>query len=359
MHIFSHFKVPAPANRPKLLLTDPFRVVAAGALAGAPDASARAKPASGRGLARGPPPAGRRQSGPRRGGHASRYDRPRWRSTQPSIRAAGCAARSRRRSPRRSPSRCAACGSSHSSGTTIDPASDVPASAALYAGATVRPDGSLQSAARAAGRALTHQADPYLRLLGALQTPGSPALDFQRDVAPWLGPHAGVFLGSTGGSQGAAVSRIGSLLQQGLLGSSTSSGAFPFAAHGVQGAILLDTSDAAKARSFVASQARRAGAHGSAYRGISYQVTAGGIAFAIVERLVVIGSEPGLHQVIDTASGGPTLEHAAGYSKLLAAAPPGVLAHVYANPGALEPAGTSEGGRAWRARSRCSRAGAS
>src|SRR5258707_1099312 len=74
---------------------------------------------------------------------------------------------------------CAGCGSSHSSGTTIDPASAVPATAPLYASATVRPDGALQSAARAAGRALTRQADPYLRLLGALQTPGSPALDFK------------------------------------------------------------------------------------------------------------------------------------------------------------------------------------
>lgn len=230
---------------------------------------------------------------------------------------------------------CAGCGSSHSSGTTIDPASAVPATAPLYASATVRPDGALQSAARAAGRALTHQADPYLRLLGALQTPGSPALDFKRDVAPWLGPRAGVFLGSTGGAGEADVGRLLSLLQQGLLGESSAAGSFPFAAHGVDGALVLDTSDAAKARSFVATQARRAGAHATAYRGASYQATAGGIAFGIVDRLVVIGSESALHGVVDTVAGGPSLARATAYSTLIGSTPPGTLGHVYANAGAL------------------------
>jgi hypothetical protein len=234
---------------------------------------------------------------------------------------------------------CAACGSSHSSGTTIDPASAVPATAPLYASATVRPDGALQSAARAAGRALTQQADPYLRLLGALQTPGSPALHFKRDVAPWLGPRAGVFLGSTGGASEADVSRLLSLLQQGLLGESSATGGFPFAAHGVDGAFMLDSSDATKARSFIATQARRAGAHAAAYRGISYQATAGGIAFGIVDRLVVIGSESALHGVIDTTAGGPSLARATAYSTLLGSTPSGTLAHVYANAGALGRAG--------------------
>jgi hypothetical protein len=235
----------------------------------------------------------------------------------------------------------AGCGSSHSSGSTIDPASAVPATAPLFAGATVRPEGSLQGAARTAGRALTHQADPYLRLLGALQTPGSPALDFKRDVAPWLGPRAGVFLGSSGSTGEAAVSRLLSLLQQGLLGESSAAGGFPFAAHGVDGALVLDTSDAEKARSFIATQARRAGASAAAYRGHSYQKTAGGIAFGIVDRLVVIGSESALHGVIDTTAGGPSLARATAYSTLAGSMPSGTLAHVYANAGALGRGGKS------------------
>jgi hypothetical protein len=228
-----------------------------------------------------------------------------------------------------------ACGSSQSTGTKIDPASAVPASASLYASATVRPEGALKAAAQGAGRALTHQADPYLRLLGALQTPGSPTLDFKRDVASWLGPRAGVFLGSTGSSGEAAASRLLSLLEQGLLGEASAAGSFPFAAHGVDGALLLDTSDLAKARSFVESQARRAGAHGASYRGVTYQTTPGGIAFGLVDRLVVIGSEAGLQRVIDTTAGGPSLARSTAYSTLLGSTPSSTLAHVYTNPGAF------------------------
>lgn len=228
----------------------------------------------------------------------------------------------------------AGCGAG-ASGTSIDPAKAVPASAPLYAGAVVRPTGSLQRSARAAAKALTHRSDPYLRLLGALQTPGSAALDFDKDVAPWLGPRAGIFLTATGSSEQRAVDRLVTLVEQGILGGGSSSGAFPFAAHSVEGAIVLDTRDAAKARSFLQRLAARAGAHTASYRGVSYQTTANGIAFAIVARLAVIGTDTGVRAVIDTTAGGPSLASASAYAKLAAAAPKGALANVYANAGAF------------------------
>jgi len=231
----------------------------------------------------------------------------------------------------------AGCGSSSSSGTAADPADAVPASAALYAGASVRPSGAEKTNALAAGKAVTHQADPYLRLLGALQTPGSAQLSFTRDVAPWLGPHAGVFLTSLG-SSGA----LPSLLAQGLLGSSGSS-AFAFGTSGAQGAIVLDTSDSAKARSFLNAQAAKAGAHATSYRGVSYQVSSGGVAFGLVDRFAVIGSESGLRGVIETTHGASALAHAGGYSKLLAAAPSNALAHIYSKPASLAQPSTQEG----------------
>jgi Protein of unknown function (DUF3352) len=220
----------------------------------------------------------------------------------------------------------AGCGSSHPLATAADPASAIPASAALYAGATVRPQGAQSSEALAAGRELTHQANPYLRLLGALQTPGSPTLEFKRDVAPWLGTHAGVYLTSLN-----AAGPLTTVLEQGLLGGATS-GSFPLGGNGAQGAIVLDTSDVAKARSFLEGQARHAGAHVASYRGVSYQLSPTGVAFAIVDRFAVIGSEAGLHGVIDTTLGGPSLADSSGYSKLLAAAPSAALAHIYSNP---------------------------
>jgi len=229
----------------------------------------------------------------------------------------------------------AGCGSSHSSGTVADPASAVPAAAPLYAGATVRPGEPLKKNALAAGRALTHQADPYLNLLGALGTPGSGTLTYKADVAPWLGEHAGVFLSALDSATESRVSQLLSLLGKGRLGGSPSAGSFPFGTHGVQGAIVLDTSDVAKARPFLDAQAKRAGSHAGANRGVSYQASAAGVAFGVVDRFAVIGSESGFRSVVDTTQEGPSLEHAAAYAKLLASAPSGALAHLYARAGSL------------------------
>ena len=229
----------------------------------------------------------------------------------------------------------AGCGSSASTGTSADPATAVPSTAPVYVGAVVRPTGALKTNALAAGKTLTHQADPYSRLLSVLQTPGSPALDFSRDVAPWLGPNAGLFLTSLGSSEA-----IVSLLQQGLTGGGdASSGAqWPFgtgAGGGAQGAIVLDTSNLAAAQKFVSNAAAHAGAHASSYRGVSYQASGGGDAFAVVDRLVVLGTVSGVHAVIDTVQGGPSLKSDASYAQLQSLAPADALGHVYANPAAL------------------------
>ncbi len=233
----------------------------------------------------------------------------------------------------------AGCGSSQETGTTADPASAVPASAPLYGGAVVRPDGSLKSAATSAGRTLTHQTDPYLSLVALLQTPGSAALSFDHDVAPWLGPRAGIFFSTLGRSGKSNTGQLFSLLSRGLLGGSPSASAFPFAPQGAgagaaggQGAIVMDTSDLATARSFLESQAQHAGAHATSYRGVSYQTTSAGLAFAIVDRFAVIGSDAAVRGVIDTTLGGPSLARSAGYAKLLAVAPAGTLAHLFVSP---------------------------
>jgi hypothetical protein len=234
----------------------------------------------------------------------------------------------------------AGCGSSSAPGTTADPAAAAPAAAVLYAGATVRPTGAQKTSALAAGKALTHQADPYLRLLGTLQTPGSATLSFSRDLAPWLGAHAGVFLTSLSGA-----GTLPSQLEQGLLGGS-SAGTFAFGASGAQGAIVLDTSDTAKASSFLDSQAAKAGAHATSYRGVHYEVNSGGVAFGLVDRFAVIGSESGLRSVIEATHGGGALASTSAYAKLLAAAPSEALAHVYSNPASATNAAATQAGGA-------------
>jgi hypothetical protein len=234
----------------------------------------------------------------------------------------------------------AGCGSSSSPGSSADPASVVPASAPLYVSAVVRPSGSLKSSATAAATTLTHQADSYARLASVLQAPGTPTLIYSHDLAPWLGTNAGIFLTSL--STSAAMTTqlqqlLGEILQGGA--SSTTASAWPFAS-GIQGAIVLDTSDASKAASFISNEAGHAGAHPASYRGVDYQATSGGDAFGIVDRLAVLGTVTGLHSVIDTSLGGPALVRAADYSKLLSSAPSGALAHVYSNPNAVGSGGS-------------------
>jgi hypothetical protein len=236
----------------------------------------------------------------------------------------------------------AACGSSHSGGTAADPAGVVPASAAVYAGATVRPSGDQRQAALQAGFRLTRRPDAYQRLAAALDTPGSPALDYTRDLSSWLGPRAGVFLSS--------LRSAGTLLPvaETLVSSGAAAPAFPFRAGVVDGAFVLDTRDLARARSFVARQAQRGGAHAASFDGVGYQVTAAGIAFAVLDSFVVIGTESGLHGVIETAHGAPALTHATAYSQLQAAARPEAIGHVFvAQPGsapAAAGAGADVGG---------------
>lgn len=225
------------------------------------------------------------------------------------------------------------CGSSPPPGTSADPALAVPASAVVYVGATVRPTGALAKRALAVGRALSHQQDPYLRLVAALETPGSATLDYKRDVAPWLGINAGIFLTSLRNS-----GALPTLLERGLLGTGSGS-AFPFGAGGAEGAIVMDTRDAPKAESFLDAQAARAGAHATSYRGVPFHTSPGGVAFALVNRFAVIGSEAAVRSVIETAASGSSssagdgdLAGASGYQKLLAAAPPKALAHLYFKP---------------------------
>ena len=131
------------------------------------------------------------------------------------------------------------CGSSHGSGTSVDPATAVPASAPMYVGADVRPTGARGSDALAAGSALTHQATPTCACSRSLRTPGSPALDFSKDVAPWLGPHAGLFLSSLAGAEQLALAARSRDCSAGVADQS----GFPFGAGRAQGAIVLDTSD--------------------------------------------------------------------------------------------------------------------
>jgi hypothetical protein len=241
-------------------------------------------------------------------------------------------------------------GSSKPIGTAASPATVVPASAPLYIDAVVRPGDSLERQALTVGRRLTQRARPFTGLLALLQGPTGKTPGYEHEVKPWLGTHGGVFLSSAGaagsgsGSGSGAIQELlqqtlGKILSEGLAGAESSllgEGGLRRLLHGaLQGAIVLDTIDVAKARSFLQAQAHAAGARGVSYRGVRYEVAPDGIAEGVVHRFAVIGSEAGLKSVIDTAAGGPSLAHAAAYAKLAASAEPGRLANAYVDTEAL------------------------
>jgi hypothetical protein len=250
----------------------------------------------------------------------------------------------------------AGCGSSSSPGTSASPATVTPASTPLYVDAVVRPEGSLKTDATSAGSTLTGRQKPFEGLLKLLAGPTGKTPSYSKEVEPWLGPHAGVFLsavdlaraqGLLGGellkktlSEGLTGVEAALLGQGGLSAALSSSGA--------QGALVLNTTNVDAARSFLEAQAHSAGAHSESYRGVTYQVSPNGVAEGVVHRFAVIGSEAGLKSVIDTAAGGPSLAEAAPYTKLTSTAESGALANAYFSPEELahsaKAAGSSEEG---------------
>jgi hypothetical protein len=223
----------------------------------------------------------------------------------------------------------AGCGSSGSG--NADPATVTPASAPLYAKIAIKPQGGANGNAASAAKKLTHLAEPYGSLAQALLSSKGSRLEFKRDIEPWVGDSAGVFVTSldTGALPQSATSAQG-LLEGGLTSGLSALGAGTFG-KGTQGAIVLDTSNLGGARSFLAQRAREQQAHAASYRGVSYQASADGAAEGIVKNFAVIGSESGLKSVIDTSLGGAAVTTAPGYAK----APANAIASAYVQPEAL------------------------
>ena len=102
----------------------------------------------------------------------------------------------------------AGCGSSGSSG---EPASLVPVSAPLYANVAVKPSGGSGGDASTAAKDLTHLAEPYGSLAQALLSSEGSHVEFKRDIEPWVGQSAGIFITSLDTSK---LPRVGAPLRR-------------------------------------------------------------------------------------------------------------------------------------------------
>lgn len=227
------------------------------------------------------------------------------------------------------------CGSSIH--TDADPATVVPASAPLYVSVTLKPEGGTGGDAMTAARKLTHLSDPFASLAQSLLSVQGSHPQWARDLKPWVGKWAGVFFNAVGAfraGQAVSANPVQAALEE--------LGAGAFASGAAQGAIVLDTSDPARARSFLNARAEALHARAASFRGVPYRVSASGLAEGVVKRFAVIGSETGFKAVVQTAQGAAALSGAAGYERPASRA----IATAFAKPEALGGAMHTPGGAA-------------
>ena len=190
-----------------------------------------------------------------------------------------------------------------------NPATAVPADAPFYLELTVRPGGDLREDALAAAGKVLQTPDPQTRIRElvdqALGSEDGPQLSYDRDVAPWLGERAGVWLTAGDGDE--------------------PSGAFLLAAEDTDAA--QEALDAAFERSDEETTPR---SHG----GADYVVTSDGDAAGVLGDFAVFGNEAALKRTIDVLDG-DSLEDEDPYRRSVDALEDGRLAHFYADFAAL------------------------
>jgi hypothetical protein len=167
----------------------------------------------------------------------------------------------------------AGCGSSSGGGGSHDPAAIVPATAPLYAEATVRPEGKLRDDAEAALSKILKTNDPGAKITSALQDASKQQgdLSFKDDIEPWLGDRIGVAVTALHGNNDADY------------------------------ALVIASTDDGKADDALS---KHKGAVKRSYKGVDYRFDAKDkTAAAVVDHRVVIGTENGLKATIDASEG--------------------------------------------------------
>jgi hypothetical protein len=103
----------------------------------------------------------------------------------------------------------AGCGGGGGGSVDVGPAAAVPANTPIYLDATVKPTGNAQANVNAALSKVLNTTDPgskVISLIDKQKTASGQPVNYQTDIAPWLGQKAAVFFTTLGqNSQGASV----------------------------------------------------------------------------------------------------------------------------------------------------------
>ena len=206
----------------------------------------------------------------------------------------------------------AACGSGGAGGEG-DPATVVPSDAVFYAEAIVRPEGpQREDALDAAGKVLLTD-DPEGEIRERLeQAFASEDFDYERDVEPWLGERAGLWVS-------------------------------PTARDDDFGVVLLAATDTEAAMESLAAAFERSGETPAdrTHRAHEYIVDSSGVAAGIVDDFVAIGREQNYRRTVDAAEG-DSLAETDEYADVVDALEDERLAHFWADTPALIELGAAQ-----------------
>jgi hypothetical protein len=101
-----------------------------------------------------------------------------------------------------------ACGATAGSGPGPDPAAAVPRGVDLYVEVTLRPDGETRDDALAAAGKVLDTRDPEARIRSLVAQAGAsadPPIDYAKEIEPWLGDRAGLWVAAGAGTPGVAA----------------------------------------------------------------------------------------------------------------------------------------------------------
>jgi hypothetical protein len=194
-----------------------------------------------------------------------------------------------------------ACGGS-AAGGGADPASAVPADAILYSEVVIQPSGDVRDDALAAAGKVLRTDDPSAKLRElvdkALAEDGS-ALDWDKDVQPWLGDRAGIWFSSRLDGDGDPG-----------------------------GSAIIATTDPNAALDAFHKASKGESLTGRTYHDASYEVDTDGVATGIVEDFLVTGPEVEFTRTVDAAKG-DSLADADRYRRAVDGLHDARLAHFY------------------------------
>lgn len=202
----------------------------------------------------------------------------------------------------------AGCGSSGDSGP--DPATLAPPDAPVFIDATVQPEGKLKSNLDSLAKNVAGIDDVGGLVLSELEKSAIASgekLDFEKEVEPWLGEKAGIFLESYDGDN--------------------------FHGYG----IALQTTDPGASEEFVEKQveANDKTAKDGSYEGVDFKVETDGTTVGVIgEFLAFAENERSFKQMID-AEKGESLAEEDSYSSAVSQASDGSLADVFVDIGGL------------------------